>query len=354
MMQSTELKKPMGAFLRYKAQWLRDSTVDDIREIVGDDEEIPLPGDTVKRGTRLAVYLSNIWKEMDYGEKRPWMDETAREKRLYEEALSNGGVTLTLAVDPNTSRAQQFGDAQRFQEQQEQPPSVVIAPADGGTAAFTANVPIAKPTGAVESFGRPTETTKWAGAFSTPARPLNFTERLQAARLVAAWAEREADVIGEQGHQLVEEMEFSQHKLSEARGFRNQVWMGEVFQHNVGELEKMQRSGGVTEDGSRKQMIRQLELAVGVEAAQRDAAATRLAAAVSDSAAAAAKRSAESDLPSSKKPKLGGGAVFNPANSSTSNRSSNGKHGTRLVFVRGDTQNEKDVFRKDQSKRISL
>ena len=310
---------------------------------------VQLPGETVRRGTRLAVYLSNLWKEMDYNEKRPWMEETAREKRLYEDALANGGV-LSVVVDPNTSRAQQFGDAQRFQLQQDQQPLVVSVAPDGETAAFTANVPLAKPsTGAGAAYSRPSETSQWASALATPARPFNFSERLNAARLVAAWAEKEAEVVGEQGHQLVNQMQFSQHKLSEARAFRNQIWMGEVFERNVGELEHLQHSNVADTAGGRKQMVQQIEMVLDEEIAQRDFAAKQLAAAVSDSAVGAARRSVAIDLVPSKRLKLG-----NPAGS-TSGATAAGKDGeaSSLLFVEDASPND-PIMWSDQGNRVLL
>jgi hypothetical protein len=35
-----------------------------VRAICGDTEDIPLPGETVKRGSVLGNYLSDVWKDM--------------------------------------------------------------------------------------------------------------------------------------------------------------------------------------------------------------------------------------------------------------------------------------------------
>jgi hypothetical protein len=68
-----------------------------------------------------------------------------------------------------------------------------------------------------------------AAELQSAARQLNSAERIEAARNIAAWAERKADSAGEQGHQLLEMRPFTIHRLATARRSRNQEWMAELF-----------------------------------------------------------------------------------------------------------------------------
>ena len=129
--------------------------------------------------------------------------------------------------------------------------------------------------------------------------------------------------------------------------------MGEVFERNLEELQRLQRrSSGDDVGGGRKQMIRQLELVLEGEKAQLDVATKQLAAAESDSAAAAIKRSsADSDLLPSKKVKLDTTAGSTGATAAAGNADADTEP-SRLVFLGDDAPKDAIAWKEKGNRQL--